>query len=196
MTAPNGSTAQGEPYILTATGKFWFFNPDKDPEAFTVEAIASALSKICRFTGHTSRFYSVAAHSVMVCSIARDLSGGDEKVALRAILHDASEAFLQDVSSPLKAILGTVYADLESRASRAIYRSFGLDPDDEIANHVVKAADMIALAVEKRDLMPYDSNPWPCLEGVRIPDGLTAPVSEPEEDAVEFLNAFHAIVIP
>ena len=49
------------PWIETYTGKqFWFLNPT--PEMFDIEDIAHALSMVCRYAGHVTHFYSVAAH--------------------------------------------------------------------------------------------------------------------------------------
>lgn len=86
------------PHILTYTGLHF---PLLKPEYFhfNILDIAHALSQLCRFTGHTSSFYSVAQHSVMVASLVP----ADQ--ALAALMHDAAEAYLGDVSSPLKALL-------------------------------------------------------------------------------------------
>jgi 5'-deoxynucleotidase YfbR-like HD superfamily hydrolase len=67
-----------------------------DPDKITIEDIAHALSHQPRFAGHTKEFYSVAQHSVWVsehCSPENKMEG---------LLHDASEAFLCDIPSPIK----------------------------------------------------------------------------------------------
>lgn len=80
--------------IMTHTGKFVDL---LRPEAALVdiEDIAHALSRINRFTGHTSEGYTVAEH----CLHASHLGLGDPLVCL---LHDSAEAYLGDVASPLK----------------------------------------------------------------------------------------------
>ena len=52
-------------FITTWTGKR--FNPLK-PDATKVDIrdIAHALSQLCRFGGHCTKFYSVAEHSILV----------------------------------------------------------------------------------------------------------------------------------
>lgn len=108
--------------------------------------ISHALSLINRFTGHTKTPYSVAQHCVMVSRIV------PPQHAMWGLLHDASEAYLGDVASPLKALLPE-YRELESHVQRTIARKFGLCwpiPKD------VKDADVRALLAEKRDLLTVD----------------------------------------
>lgn len=108
--------------------------------------IAHALSVINRFTGHSKVPYSVAQHSVMVSRLTKPEN------ALWGLLHDASEAYLGDVATPLKSLLPG-YRELEEHVQRTIARVFGLAwpmPPD------VKQADLRALMAEKRDLIPGD----------------------------------------
>src|SRR5437764_5017626 len=98
-----------EQWIMTYTGKnFHLLNPQPD-EVDRVD-IAHALSNVCRFTGHTKDFYSVATHSILCAEQARK-DGMSAKIQLYCLLHDGSETYLADVNAPLKAILGKVYTD-------------------------------------------------------------------------------------
>ena len=106
------------------------------------EDICHALAHIVRFTGHIKASYSVAQHSLMVSDLCPD------EYRLWGLLHDASEAYLGDVSTPLKSLLPE-YAEIEGRVQRIIAGRFGLPwpiPKE------VKVADREALMVEKRDL--------------------------------------------
>lgn len=109
--------------------------------------IAHALSNQCRFAGHIPTFYSVAQHSVLVASLAPPWA------AKWALLHDASEAYLTDLPSPLKRLPEfSAYRAAEARASMVIAERFGLDavcPDE------VHAADKLALAIEMRDVRKH-----------------------------------------
>lgn len=92
--------------IVTSQGKF--VNPlDIQPEDIDVRDIARALSHICRYTGHTERFYSVAEHSVYVSRLAEmeaEQVGSDaaKVCAVQGLFHDAGEAYLSDIASPVK----------------------------------------------------------------------------------------------
>lgn len=86
-----------------------------------IEDIGSALSKICRFGGHSNGFYSVAQHSVLVATLA------PETHRKEALLHDAPEAYLGDVIKPLKNIIGKPYAEIEDRFNDLIIEMYGLD---------------------------------------------------------------------
>jgi hypothetical protein len=123
-----------------------------DPRVEDVDIldIAHALSRICRYGGHIEHHYSVAQHSVLVSHACED--------ALQGLLHDASEAYLGDVISPLKAEL-PAYKVIERAWEQTIAARFRLayPPPDE-----VKVADMRALVTERRDLIKNPELKWSC----------------------------------
>lgn len=126
-----------------------------------IEAIAHALSHLCRFTGHTNTFYSVAQHSLMVSFLV------PKDMAREGLLHDAQEAFIGDVATPLKRLLPD-YLAIEERFESVIAERFGLiwTPD---TRRSVKQADMIMLATERRDLLgrAKEDMEWVLLQGVK-----------------------------
>lgn len=140
------------PTILTHQGSEINFE-DSFNNVYNIEDIAHALSNLCRFTGHTREFYSVAEHSYYVSTIV------PPQHALAGLLHDAAEAYLGDVSSPLKALLPD-YKTLERQIEMQIFQTFDL-PASLPAE--VKHADLVMVATEKRDLMPVTANQWPGL---------------------------------
>lgn len=134
-------------WIQTYTGgRFWPLDPD--PSEIHVEDIAHSLSNVCRFGGHSRRFYSVAQHSVLV---SEQLPDTGDRLSLWGLLHDASEAYLGDMVRPLKEQPGMkAYREAEERVQRAVAERFGLSwpIPREIA-----LADEQLLITEARDLM-------------------------------------------
>jgi 5'-deoxynucleotidase YfbR-like HD superfamily hydrolase len=133
------------PWIQTFLGIR--FNPTHPiVDNIEIEDIAHSLSMQCRFVGHLPVFYSVAQHAYLSSFLVND-----PKLSLSALLHDGSEAYLADMSRPLKRS-GVMqgYLDLEKKMQAAIYTKFGLPI--EIPQEVIDA-DNIMLMTELRDFM-------------------------------------------
>lgn len=111
-------TKQTKTSITTWSGQ-WFDIMRPEAYEFDIEEIAHALSNLCRYTGHTNGFYSVAEHSVHV---ARIVPSG---LRLCGLLHDAGEAYIGDVASPLKALLPR-YKEIEEGVERAIANYYNI----------------------------------------------------------------------
>lgn len=126
--------------------------------------IAHALGGLCRFNGHTHTHYSVAQHSMIVCDLV------PQRDQLAALIHDATEAYLGDMTRPLKALMPE-YRQVEARVWHAICDRFDIDP--ALPESVIRA-DMVALATERRDLMPQHPGEWDCLKGIpTMPERIT-----------------------
>lgn len=143
-------------YFTTATGKTAFI---LSPELSDIDIvdIAIALSRICRFGGHVRPdvpFYSVAQHSVHTSYLVPD------ELRLRALLHDATEAYLGDVIRPLKQVLGPIYKPLENAWALEIGRRFDLGPALAHEHPLIKLADNRALETERRDLVSRGERQW------------------------------------
>lgn len=108
-----------------------------------IKDIVWALSHICRFTGHTHSFYSVAQHCCHVADILPD------NLKLQGLMHDAQEAYCQDLAQPIKQYLPQ-YKELEFRIEQLVSRKYRLLFPMPAA---VKTADMTLLVTEMRDLM-------------------------------------------
>ena len=168
-------------YIETYTGKiFHILAPTVDE--ICIEDIAHALSQQCRFTGHTRVPYSVAEHSIYVSELC------PKEYALWGLLHDASEAYISDLNSPLKtySALGDYYKEIEARLMKVIGEKFGLfghEPPE------VKKIDYEMLWVEKSQLLTSASwgDKWPAPKSV--PDIKIAALPSREAEAA-FLERY------
>lgn len=123
---------------------------DLRPSDVNILDIAHALSLLCRFTGHCSRFYSVAQHAWEMSYLV------PPAFALEALLHDSAEAYVNDLSRPLKHHPSmSRYLDAEQLVDRAVRAHFGL-PAVETAPYMsteVKDADNRLVCTEARQLL-------------------------------------------
>lgn len=174
-------------YIQLVSGRYVdLLHPIEDD--IHISDIAHGLSNLCRFTGHTSTFYSVAQHSVFVANYV------PAHLRLTALLHDATEAYLGDISTPLKALLPE-YKLIERQFEIIIAKRFNLPPFK--SETIIKAADTLALFTEKRDLMPEstkDSTLFSLLSVAKLPKNRIVPLSPAQAKAL-FLEKFEAYSI-
>lgn len=135
--------------IITFTGvRFAPLSPHA--EGIRTADIAHSLSLLCRANGHFKQFYSVAQHSLNCAGEAagRGLSG---KVQLACLLHDASEAYISDITRPVKRDLPE-YVAIEKRLQECIWDAFGISLTSEEAAQV-EAVDDAVLYAEFEQLM-------------------------------------------
>ena len=118
------------------------------PDMIVIEDIAHALSRLPRFGGHLNRPYSVAQHSVLA---AKRVKGLANKRA--ALLHDASEAYLLDMPTPIKARMKE-YKEHEHNLMTEIFKKFGLKYPLSAA---VKKVDREMLDLEWENLVISDN---------------------------------------
>jgi 5'-deoxynucleotidase YfbR-like HD superfamily hydrolase len=177
-------------WIQTYTGRCFFpLNPEVS--AISIVDIAHALSMKCRFGGHCNSFYSVAQHSIEVANLIAPASD-----RVYGLLHDAAEAYLPDVCSPIKRdVYVTVppsdveieFNFLEERLLSAVARRFKLD--HQMLMTLPKEADRIMLATEQRDIMGKCPQLWPQTLNVTPREEVVKPISPPFAK-MYFLEAF------
>lgn len=148
---------------------------------FTIEDIAHGLANLCRYAGQCRGFYSVAEHSLLVTEVATEHQ-------FEALLHDAAEAFLGDITRPLKQMLPD-YRRIEQAVQAAIFERFGLPAKLPAA---IKEADLKVLAAEQRQIMPDGTDEWAAREGIE-PAAVTVRNLSPQEAKEEFLNRFEQL---
>jgi hypothetical protein len=142
-------------YITTISGIH--FDPVEPEEALIrIEDIAHSLSRICRGNGHVKEFHSVAQHSLECLTEAR-ARGESKRVQLGCLLHDASEAYLSDVTRPVKKML-TEYLVIEDRLQDLIWKKFmGSVPTPEERERIF-AIDDALMSLEFRQNMAETIN--------------------------------------
>lgn len=168
------------PTIMLRSGA-WFDFCAPTTSDFTIDDIAHGLANICRYSGQCKRFYSVAEHSLLVSEVARGFE-------FEALLHDAAEAFLGDITRPLKQLLPE-FKRIEKDVELAILDRFGvpapLPPQ-------VKHADLRVLAAEQRQIMPEGTDGW--IRGQRIePAAVVVHHLSPTDAKRAFLERFNEL---
>lgn len=123
--------------IATYSGKV-FDIENLTEDMICIEDIAHALSNTARFGGHTDVLYSVAQHSVEVSLMV------NKEHQLAALLHDASEAYIGDMPSPLKSLLPE-FKEMEDKIMKVVASKFDFQYPFDPA---IKDADKKALDIE------------------------------------------------
>ena len=172
--------------IMTYTKKM--FDPlHPDAELIDIVDIAHALSMLCRANGHFTSFYSVAQHSIN-CMKEAEARGYSKRIQLACLLHDGSEAYLSDVTRPVKAELPR-YKEIEAPLQETIWNKWLLEPLSEQERKQVFEIDDGILIHEFLNLMD-----------AKIADTVPEIVSAPafafagfEQTKEEFLQLFYEL---
>jgi 5'-nucleotidase len=172
---PNG-------WMWTYSGKqYWPLDPRLDDVC--IEDIAHGLSMLCRYAGQSTYFYSVAEHSILVSLMV------PPELALEALLHDATEAYLSDVVRPFKKGL-LDYKHWEHLNDEVIRERFRLPLSE---HYLVKEADSNILHTEYRMLMkPFPTHLWSSIPGVFDPN-VRLFLWPPAQAEIAFLNRYGAL---
>jgi hypothetical protein len=153
------------------------------PGDVDIRDIAHALSNICRYGGHVSRFYSVAEHSVLVATRV------SPELRLAALLHDAAEAYVGDIPRPLKRLPQLAgWRKIEAHVERMVCVHFNLPPPPWPGD--IHQIDSAIIVDEWAALMPAECDSGIAGEGIDAPcDGLS-----PDSARRLFLRWFDSIV--
>lgn len=174
-----------DPWIETVSGiQFEFLNPK--PDMISINDIANALGNACRYTGQIKPFYSVAEHAVAVSYLV------PQHLALEGLMHDASEAYIADVASPVKQFLSN-YKEMEDVIMHAVAKKYGFNYP---LSKEVKYADLCMLSTEAYDLLPSKGKTWNMWDHIKRPaytEGKPALCLPPEEAKQLFLKRFEEL---
>lgn len=168
------------PTITLASGKIFDFL-DPHGSDFDIDDVAHGLAHVCRYAGQCRHFYSVAEHSILVSDVV-------ETFKLEALLHDAAEAFIGDVTRPLKQLLPE-FKRIEANVEDAIIDRFGLDP---AFRSIVKPADLSVLAAEQAQVMAPGTDGWATEAGI-APARITVRYLSPDAAKETFLARYRAL---
>lgn len=139
---------------------------DPKPSSVDIWSIGAALSKICRFGGHSPEFYSVAEHSVHAARLAVT-DGIPTDGVLAVLLHDAAEAYVGDMVKPLKVVIPQ-FKEIEDRIELAIESQF--DIRFSRWKTVIKGYDRAMLKAEKTQMWPKDEKHWVGFSEIDVAD--------------------------
>ena len=146
--------------IVLPSGKlFDLLNPTEDD--FDIMDIAHTLALSCRWGGWCREFYSVAQHSFYASYMVQP------RLALAALLHDATEAYMTDIPRPLKALLPD-YCAMETTLGGKLAVAFDL-PVCAFVDPEIKAIDDRLMALEATVLINTSEAFWQTMGG--RPDG-------------------------
>lgn len=165
-------------WIITSTGSEYHFAGPASAgwggRPINIQDIAHHLAIVNQFNGATSRPYSVAEHSLLCCDIAKR-AGASVFVQMAALMHDAHEAYTNDMTSPAKIAVNEYSMTL---AGVAAWDRFESEHAKEVRSHfkllsvyaghrgMLRSIDLQALATARRDLTAFDAalhSPWPVL---------------------------------
>lgn len=173
-------------YITTYT-KIQVYPLEPVAEDIRIEDIAHSLSLLCRANGHYSSFYSVGAHCLN-CYEEACARRETPRVKMACLLHDATEAYISDVTRPVKKYLAE-YQTIEEKLAQTIYEKFLGSSLTEYEQKMVKIIDDAMLYYEFWEFMAVklaDEPPYVAA----APDFYRGTMRQVEQ---EYLDVFHAI---
>ena len=161
-------------------------NPD--PRLFDIGDIAHSLSLLCRANGHSRYFFSVAQHSIN-CAKEAVARRYDSDLIMFCFLHDATEAYMSDVTRPVKQHLD-LYRKAERELQDAIFERFvGRLPDSEERDAIL-LVDNLMFSLEFHEYMPIDMGE----DYKKIKSSVTCGYENPGNVESEFLGIFDMLV--
>ena len=150
-------------YSETLSGRKMYYL-DPKPEAVYLGDIITGLSNICRFTGQIPNFYSVAEHCVLGLNFFNE---SDPNIQRAWLLHDAAEAYMSDLPSPLKRDIPQ-FRDIEKGIMDVIHKKYDIEINDDVIK-AVKNHDLRMLKTEA-SLLQKNVNTWGLDDIEIIPD--------------------------
>lgn len=186
-----GLTNNGR-YSIVTSSNCYLDLADPRPEDICFDDIAGGLSRICRFAGQVPKFYSVAQHSINCVALARKVGINDKSLLLAILMHDAAEAYLGDISRPLKMLVPGFKA-VERRVLGVIWEKFEIR--HPIDSDIIKVIDNGVLFAEKRAFFSKIKDLW---HGEEFDDGsfeINRTCLEPQFAEQDFRQLFQLLTL-
>ncbi|MCA3174489.1 MAG: hypothetical protein ING36_02970 [Burkholderiales bacterium] len=154
--------------ILTTTNGGKFNLTDPKPEQVFLDDIAHGLASQNRFIGRTRPCWSVAQHSLLCAELA-GVMHQDPGLVMAALLHDAHEAYIGDIATPVVQAIdklhpgtASVLHDMKCLLDDTIFDALDVpEAAFYLGTETLKRIDAIALSVEKNLLLDTKDS-WPC----------------------------------
>ena len=169
-----------------------FFPADPRPEEVFIEDIANGLALDCRFAGQgdVERYYSVAEHCLLMAQYAWNC-GWPAKALLATLLHDAAEAYLNDLPRAVKQAVGEGYITIEKCLQYVIECKFEIGSEADEWRAQIKDLDRCIVPVEKAAIMTYPQ-PWAHDRFAPL-QGIIVKCWQPPEAKERFLRVFNTL---
>lgn len=166
-----------------------YFDPvDPKPSQIELLDIAVALSRVPRWVGHTHHFYSVSEHSILVSELAVEKDPNNKHFLLQALFHDAAEAYVSDIPSPVKLLLKPTISNIEDNILNAIYSKFNINIPTVQDKIRLKELDNLALAIEDKYLR---NDAWKYI--MNKEQNKVLPFMNQDQAALAFMRQFYLL---
>lgn len=117
--------------------------------AMTRYIVFHGLSNINRFSGMKfiamDEPFTVLEHSIAVAEVILSVTDNAE-LARMGLWHDAAEAYLGDIATPVKHMLGSAYTELESCVEKQVLRCNTVSDNRELRDEVKRYDSMCCIA--------------------------------------------------
>lgn len=146
MSIVPGHFPDAEHQIITQYGVFNLANPKV--QDVTMEDMLIGTGNLCRYTGHSKEFYSVLGHSLF-CHDLAGMVGYDTELQFECLTHDLHEAYVGDLSSPMKRLIDAPYREVEHKVEAVVRQFLELEPRiNPEAKKQVRVIDLAAARAE------------------------------------------------
>tara|TARA_R110001632_G_scaffold109706_3_gene220055 strand:+ start:2540 stop:3112 length:573 start_codon:yes stop_codon:yes gene_type:complete len=158
-----------EAWKRMATGKYVDLN-NLRVEDVDIKDIEVSLNNILRFTGHHKerKPLTVAQHSLLCLELVKLTYPDEDELYLKVFIHDFAEAYIGDISSPVKKALGKFFYDWADPIEHTTNMAFLNTPITVEEKQKIKYIDLMSLDIERRCMWnQMGKDKWPQVDESR-----------------------------